>query len=193
MSRTAQYWSHNGTAAQIADQKLAVPKLSLPFGHSFVTWNSLFAVQPCVSIADYLDEEMSRIRAGWRRKWTPFAVTEQHACTRWQCGPSTSPRFSCSVVATATYADAPSSTSLSCGTGGFGCAKDRRLTVEAHKGDRLIVDGEKVGQKQRSGKILATEGEPTRQRLRVRWEDGHESLFVPGPGVRIERPAKRKT
>lgn len=68
-----------------------------------------------------------------------------------------------------------------------------RLAVEAHKGDRLIVDGEKVGQRQRSGKVLEIEGGPAHQRLRVRWEDGHESLFVPGPGVRIERQAKRKS
>jgi Domain of unknown function (DUF1918) len=59
--------------------------------------------------------------------------------------------------------------------------------MEAHKGDRLVIDGEKVGQKRRTGEVVGAQGDPTRQRLWVRWEDGHESLLVPGPGITVER------
>jgi len=66
-----------------------------------------------------------------------------------------------------------------------------RCAVQAHKGDRLVIDGKKVGQHQRSGEVLDVEGASDHQRLRVRWDDGHESLFMPGFGARIE-PSSRK-
>jgi hypothetical protein len=62
--------------------------------------------------------------------------------------------------------------------------------MEARKGDRLIVEGEKLGQRRRTGKVIGAEGNPSQQRLWVRWEDGHESLFIPGPGARVERTGK---
>ncbi len=58
--------------------------------------------------------------------------------------------------------------------------------MEAHEGDHLLVEGTKVGQGRRSGEVVRTEGDRDHQRLWVRWDDGHESLFVPGPGVKIQ-------
>jgi hypothetical protein len=58
--------------------------------------------------------------------------------------------------------------------------------MEAHKGDRLIIEGKRVGQGRRSGEVVRVEEGPDVQHLWVRWEDGHESLLVPGSGVRVE-------
>jgi hypothetical protein len=60
--------------------------------------------------------------------------------------------------------------------------------MDAEVGDRLVVEGEKVGQGRRTGEIVGVQGGPARRQLWVRWEDGHQSLFIPGPGARIERP-----
>ena len=62
--------------------------------------------------------------------------------------------------------------------------------MEAHIGDRLVIEGEKVGQGRRTGKVMGIQGDLTHPRLEVLWEDGHESLIVPGPGVRLEGATK---
>ncbi len=60
-------------------------------------------------------------------------------------------------------------------------------------GDRVAVESEHVGQPTREGEVLEIiEGE-TGPRYRVRWFDGHESLFTPSGGsVRIVGPASRR-
>ncbi len=63
--------------------------------------------------------------------------------------------------------------------------------MEAHIGDRLVIDGEKVGQACRTGKVTGIQDHVAHPRLTVRWEDGNESLIVPGPGVRVEGAKKR--
>jgi hypothetical protein len=62
--------------------------------------------------------------------------------------------------------------------------------MEAHKGDRLIVEGNKLGQARRSGEITRVEGSPDHQRLWVHWDDGHESMLMPGPGTTVERKGR---
>src|ERR1041384_5203541 len=50
-------------------------------------------------------------------------------------------------------------------------------------GDRVIVEGNKVGQQRREGTLVETVG----SLIKVRWTDGSESLFTPGAGsVRFE-------
>jgi hypothetical protein len=52
------------------------------------------------------------------------------------------------------------------------------------KGDRVIVESEKVGLEPRSGVVTDVHG-PT---VRVRWDDGHETTFIPAAGaMQIER------
>jgi hypothetical protein len=51
--------------------------------------------------------------------------------------------------------------------------------VNVTVGCRVIVESEKVGVEPRSGVVTAIEGSS----VHVRWDDGHESSFVPGPGV----------
>jgi hypothetical protein len=55
--------------------------------------------------------------------------------------------------------------------------------MEAKSGDRIIVESETVGTPQREGEILEViEGE-LGVRYRVRWSDGHESLFTAASGA----------
>lgn len=58
-------------------------------------------------------------------------------------------------------------------------------------GDRIIVESETVGTPSREGEILEVIQGQAGVRYRVRWSDGHESLFTPGGGAaRILPPSK---
>jgi hypothetical protein len=59
--------------------------------------------------------------------------------------------------------------------------------MEARRGDRVIVEGNKVGQARRSGQILDVMDAREGQHYRVRWDDGHETVFYPGADARIDR------
>jgi Domain of unknown function (DUF1918) len=63
----------------------------------------------------------------------------------------------------------------------------------AKKGDLILINAQRVGGPPRQGEIIEViEGE-LRVSYRVRWSDGHETLFAPGAGaVKIE-PAKAHT
>jgi Domain of unknown function (DUF1918) len=50
------------------------------------------------------------------------------------------------------------------------------------KGDRLIVESERVGEPPREGVILEVLGAEGGLHYRVRWENGHESSFYPSGG-----------
>ena len=52
-------------------------------------------------------------------------------------------------------------------------------------GDRVVVDGRKVGQAPRPGVVTAVTG----SLVTMRWEDGHESTFVPSAGTMTVVPA----
>ncbi|MGH2545695.1 MAG: DUF1918 domain-containing protein [Actinomycetota bacterium] len=55
-------------------------------------------------------------------------------------------------------------------------------------GDRIVVESETVGTPSRVGEILEViEGE-VGVRYRIRWEDGHESVFTPGGGAALIVP-----
>lgn len=49
----------------------------------------------------------------------------------------------------------------------------------AEAGDVLVISGHRVGEAERTAEILEVIGEPGREHFRVRWEDGHESIFYP--------------
>jgi Domain of unknown function (DUF1918) len=56
-------------------------------------------------------------------------------------------------------------------------------------GDRIVVEAEKVGQPTRTGvveEVLASDP----PRLRVRWEDGHTTVFSPAAGAATIEPSK---
>jgi hypothetical protein len=57
--------------------------------------------------------------------------------------------------------------------------------VQGQVADRLIVR-DTHGRGPRAGEILEVLASEDSVRYRVRWADGHESVFSPGPGVTIE-------
>jgi len=57
----------------------------------------------------------------------------------------------------------------------------------AKPGDRIRAPSEKVGQPERCGGIVEVLGGEANPMFKVRWEDGHETVFVPGPDVSVER------
>jgi hypothetical protein len=64
-------------------------------------------------------------------------------------------------------------------------------TVEgkpAEIGDLIEITGHSVGDAPRTAEILEVIGEPGREHFRVRWEDGHESIFFPGVDAMIRHP-----
>jgi hypothetical protein len=61
--------------------------------------------------------------------------------------------------------------------------------MAAKPGDTIRAPSEKVGQPERRGKIIEILGDKEHPRFKVRWEDGHETVFVPGPDVSVESGA----
>jgi len=58
-------------------------------------------------------------------------------------------------------------------------------------GDVIVIAGHRVGDGRRTGEIVEVLGEPGAPHYRVRWEDGHVSLFYPSNDATVRRsPAK---
>jgi hypothetical protein len=60
----------------------------------------------------------------------------------------------------------------------------------ARKGDLITVNPARVGQLPRQGEIIEVIEGDLRARYRVRWNDGHESLFAPSAGGASIEPAR---
>ena len=58
----------------------------------------------------------------------------------------------------------------------------------ARAGDEVVITGHSVGNASRTALILEVLGDPGHERFRVRWEDGHESIFFPGGDAVVRRP-----
>lgn len=66
--------------------------------------------------------------------------------------------------------------------------------MRAVRGDQLLVRGRHVGDEDRSGEIIEVHGEDGRPPYLVRWNDGHESVFMPSSDTIVEhRPARQQT
>ena len=63
----------------------------------------------------------------------------------------------------------------------------------ARAGDEIVITGHAVGNAPRTAVILEVLGEAGTERFRVRWEDGHESIFFPGADAIVRRPQRRRT
>lgn len=63
--------------------------------------------------------------------------------------------------------------------------------MKAHAGDRIVVESERVTQPPRTGVVEEVLAEDP-ARLRVRWDDGHTTVFAPAAGVlRIEEQQQK--
>ena len=58
-------------------------------------------------------------------------------------------------------------------------------------GDIVRITRHHIGDSRRSGEILELLGGPGHERYRVRWDDGHESIFTPGSDAVIEHEKRR--
>jgi Domain of unknown function (DUF1918) len=64
-------------------------------------------------------------------------------------------------------------------------------TVQAKTGDRIVVDSAQVGQARREGEVLEVFLEAGREHYRVRWADGHESIYFPQSDARVVGGSER--
>lgn len=55
--------------------------------------------------------------------------------------------------------------------------------MRARPGDRIVLAGEQVGHPVRDGEIIEVRGADGAPPYVVRWSDGHEAMFFPGPGA----------
>ena len=65
--------------------------------------------------------------------------------------------------------------------------------MQVHVGDRVVVEGAKVGQPPRRGEVVEILRGAAGDRLRVRWEGSeHDTVLAPGTDVRIEPREERR-
>jgi ribosomal protein L4 len=60
--------------------------------------------------------------------------------------------------------------------------------VAAKAGDMIEITGHAVHDAPKTAEILEVLGEAEHEHFRVRWEDGHESIFFPGEDAVIRHP-----
>jgi Domain of unknown function (DUF1918) len=59
------------------------------------------------------------------------------------------------------------------------------IAMRARTGDRIVIDSAHLDAAQRSGEVLEVIGDGDTRHYRVRWQDGHESIYFPGPDARV--------
>ena len=59
------------------------------------------------------------------------------------------------------------------------------MNIHASVGDEIVVDNMQLGTPPRKGEVLEVLGAGETQHYRVRWDDGHESLFFPASTAHI--------
>jgi hypothetical protein len=65
------------------------------------------------------------------------------------------------------------------------CAAMTDARVQTQPGDRIEIEGHRVGEAHRLGDVLEVMGEPGHEHYRVRWDDGTESIFYPGSDAHV--------
>ena len=63
--------------------------------------------------------------------------------------------------------------------------------MQGKVGDRIVVESESVGTPIREGEVLEVIEGSVGVRYRVRWADGHESVFTPSVGSAKIQPGKK--
>jgi Domain of unknown function (DUF1918) len=58
--------------------------------------------------------------------------------------------------------------------------------MKASVGDRIDISGKHAGEEGRHGEIVAVRGYDGDPPYMVRWDDGHEGLFFPGPDAAVQ-------
>lgn len=65
--------------------------------------------------------------------------------------------------------------------------------MKAAVGDRIVIHGHHIGEPDRDAEIVEVRGEGGDPPFVVRWgDDGHQSLFFPGPDASVEHYEHRR-
>jgi hypothetical protein len=64
--------------------------------------------------------------------------------------------------------------------------------MRANVGDELIVDPVHLNEVRREGEVLEVLERGDVVYYRVRWDDGHETIFFPGPNAHPKHLAKKR-
>ena len=57
--------------------------------------------------------------------------------------------------------------------------------MRANPGDRIVVETTTLDVPRRHGEVVEVLGQGDGRCYRVRWDDGHESVYQPGPDARV--------
>ena len=57
--------------------------------------------------------------------------------------------------------------------------------MQAEVGDHIVIETTQLDAARRHGEVVEVIGENDRRHYRVRWQDGHESVYFPGPDARV--------
>jgi Domain of unknown function (DUF1918) len=69
----------------------------------------------------------------------------------------------------------------------------REAIHAAEAGDLIVIAGHHVGEPERIAEILEVVGELPNERYRVRWDDGHESVYFPDSDATIKHATHRRS
>jgi Domain of unknown function (DUF1918) len=59
--------------------------------------------------------------------------------------------------------------------------------MHANVGDEVVIESATLDSARRRGEVIEVIGRGEREHYRVRWQDGHESTYFPGPDAHVER------
>ena len=57
--------------------------------------------------------------------------------------------------------------------------------MHANRGDQIVIETGTLDAPRRHGEVVEVIGQGEREHYRVRWQDGHESVYFPGPDARV--------
>jgi Domain of unknown function (DUF1918) len=57
--------------------------------------------------------------------------------------------------------------------------------MRAQVGDHIVIETATLDTPRRRGEVIEVIGQDDREHYRVRWQDGHESVYFPGPDARV--------
>ena len=57
--------------------------------------------------------------------------------------------------------------------------------MRAEVGDHIVIETATLDAARRHGEVVEVIGEADRRHYRIRWQDGHESVYFPGPDARV--------
>ena len=57
--------------------------------------------------------------------------------------------------------------------------------MHANRGDLIVIETVTLDTPRRRGEVVEVIGQGEREHYRVRWQDGHESVYFSGPDARV--------